>query len=170
MSADPAPLIVTALLGSDDFAWLDGLRRTHFPPERNHLSAHLTMFHHLPPAILPELKQRLAGMVRGTRPPAEAAAVMNLGRGVAIRILAPALAEMREALAQAFLPLLTPQDRGGWRPHVTIQNKVAPDIARTLQQELEKTFRTRPVRIDGLAIHYYRGGPWETISRMMFRG
>ena len=42
-------LIVTAAMGAEDFAWLDRQRRAYFPPERNQLSAHLTMFHALPP-------------------------------------------------------------------------------------------------------------------------
>ncbi|MBY0519244.1 MAG: M13 family metallopeptidase, partial [Sphingomonas sp.] len=29
-----APIIVSALFGATDFAYFDGLRRTHFPPER----------------------------------------------------------------------------------------------------------------------------------------
>ena len=45
------PLIVTAELGPADFAWLDAQRRAHFPPERNQLAAHLTMFHALPPSL-----------------------------------------------------------------------------------------------------------------------
>ena len=39
--------ILTAELDPDSFEWLDGLRRQHFPPERNLLSAHLTLFHRL---------------------------------------------------------------------------------------------------------------------------
>jgi hypothetical protein len=38
-------LIITAELDAVYFARLDGLRREHFPAERNLLSAHLTMFH-----------------------------------------------------------------------------------------------------------------------------
>jgi hypothetical protein len=64
--------------------------------------------------------------------------------------------------------LLTPQDRAGWRPHVTIQNKVEPAEARALQQALEADFRPRPLVIAGLASWWYRGGPWEPISRHMF--
>ena len=41
--ANFAPLIVSALLGGADFAWLDLLRRAHFPPERNVLAAHLAI-------------------------------------------------------------------------------------------------------------------------------
>ena len=47
----PAPIIVTALFGKADAVWFDGLRRAHFPPERNRLDAHLTMFHHLAPSL-----------------------------------------------------------------------------------------------------------------------
>ena len=50
----PASIIVSALLDPDSFAWLDGLRRSHFPVERNLLDAHLTLFHALAPSLEPE--------------------------------------------------------------------------------------------------------------------
>ncbi len=166
--ATPSPIIVSALLGPQDFAWLDGLRRAHFPPERNQLSAHLTLFHHLPPSLAPELKQRLAEITRTARPPAVAAAVISLGRGVAIRIDSPQLGAIRADLANAFAGLLLPQDAAGWRPHVTIQNKVQPAAARTLQATLAHDFTPRPIAIIGLAAWWYRGGPWEPLSRHLF--
>ena len=61
----PAPLIVSALLDPDSFAWLDGLRRAHFPAERNLLDAHLTLFHALPPSLEPELRRRPSSLTRG---------------------------------------------------------------------------------------------------------
>jgi hypothetical protein len=64
--------------------------------------------------------------------------------------------------------MLTPQDQAGWRPHVTVQNKVRPDVARTLLRALEADFTPRPVAIAGLASWWYRGGPWEPLSRHMF--
>jgi hypothetical protein len=64
--------------------------------------------------------------------------------------------------------LLTPQDAAGWRPHVTIQNKVAPHEARALLRRLSQDFQPRRVAIGGLAIWRYRGGPWEPVSRHMF--
>lgn len=42
-----AIFILTAELDADSFDWLDRLRRDHFPPERNLLRAHLTLFHRL---------------------------------------------------------------------------------------------------------------------------
>ena len=47
---DPAPLILSAVLDGPVQRRLDALRRTHFPPHRNHLDAHVTLFHHLPGA------------------------------------------------------------------------------------------------------------------------
>ena len=170
MSADaPAPIIVTALFGRQDQAWFDGLRREYFPPERNVLDAHLTLFHHLPPSAENELKHRLAQCTRGVPGPrARAAGLMSLGRGVAFRIEAPELVAIRRDLADAFAGLLTPQDAGGWRPHVTIQNKVSPSVAKLLLQSLSAGFAPREVEIAGLATWWYRGGPWEPLSRHMF--
>lgn len=170
MSAEPAPLIVSALLGAEDFAWLDALRRAHYPPDRNRLPAHLTLFHHLPPSLLAELKQRLADAVRAAPPRAEAAGLIDLGGGVAVRIVSPELEAIRAELAESFAGMLTPQDRAGWRPHVTIQNKAAPAHARALRRCLEADFRCRLLWIDGLAVSAYRDGLWEPMSRYMFRG
>lgn len=164
-----APIIVSALFGAADHAWLDGLRRAHFPPERNQLAAHLTLFHHLPPSLAPELKRRLAELTRGRpAPQARAAGLMSLGRGVAIRIDSPELAAIRAELADSFAGLLTPQDQSGWRAHVTIQNKVAPAEAKALLAQLQPGLAPRPLAVAGLAAWWYRGGPWEPLSRHMF--
>ncbi len=56
---------------------------------------------------------------------------------------------MRDQLADDFHGLLSAQDQGGWRPHVTIQNKVAPKMARVLLADLEKEFRPRALAITG---------------------
>ena len=165
----PAPIIVTALFGAEDQAWFDGLRRAHFPPERNHLAAHLTMFHHLPPSIADEVKRRLAEETRGVcAPEARLVAPYSLGKGVAYRIDSPGLAAVRARLAEAFAGMLTPQDQAGWRAHVTVQNKVDPAAAKALLAELSAGFVTRPLRIAGLASWWYRGGPWQSLSTHRF--
>lgn len=169
-AALPAPIIVTALMGATDFAWADGLRRAHFPPERNVLSAHVTLFHHLPPSLLPELAERLKGLCRGPAPSARLADVMLLGQGVAYRIDSPDLMAIRDDLADAFAGMLTPQDHARPRLHVTVQNKVKPDVAKALAAQLRADFRPRPFVIAGLAAWHYRGGPWEPAMKAMFRG
>lgn len=165
-----APIIVSALFGDADFAFLDSQRRAHFPPERNVLPAHCTLFHHLPPSAGDELNHRLAEEARAGPPKARLAGVISLGRGVAYRIESGDLAAIRERLADAFAGLLVPQDAAGWRAHVTIQNKVDPAAARTLKAALESDFVPRPLTITGLAAWDYIGGPWRLRSRHMFRG
>lgn len=170
-SFEPAPIIVTALFGREDQAFFEAERRAHFPPERNQLAAHLTMFHHLPPTLAPELRQRLIGETRGIAAPrARIADVISLGRGVAYRIDSEELVSIRTRLADVFAGLLTPQDAGGWRAHVTVQNKVEPAIAKALLAELRCGFQPRPVTISGLAAYWYRGGPWEMLSKHSFAG
>lgn len=165
----PAPIIVTALFGHEDQAWFDRQRRAYFPPERNVLAAHCTMFHHLAPELGAELKQRLNAATRGQPAPiARVGGLMNLGRGVAYRIESPELEAIRADLADAFASMLVPQDRSGWRPHVTVQNKVEPAEAKALLATLSAGFSPRPVKIAGLASWWYRGGPWEAFSRHMF--
>lgn len=162
-----APIVVTALLGAQDQAWFDRQRDAHFPAERNFLRAHLTMFHHLPPSLKAEVREQLAVAAREGRPAARIGDLMSLGRGVAYRIDSAELAAVRETLADRWAPLLTPQDASAWRPHVTIQNKVEPVVAKALLTELQTDFRPRPVEIVGYATWWYRGGPWELLSRHM---
>ena len=94
---------------------------------------------------------------------------MNLGGGVAYRIRSPELETIREELADAFHGLLSAQDSAGWRPHVTIQNKVAPKVAKALYNQLQAAFETRTLTLAGLALHEYLGGPWAPIGRWPFR-
>jgi hypothetical protein len=163
------PIIVTALFGKADTAWFDGLRRAHYPAERNQLQAHLTMFHHLAPSLAEELKRRLAEETHRIKPPlARVAGLVSLGQGTAFRIESAGLADIRDRLADAFAPMLMPQDSAGWRPHVTIQNKVTPAEAKALLHRLQVDFTPRPVAIAGLASWRYRGGPWAPLSRHMF--
>jgi 2'-5' RNA ligase len=163
-----APIIVSALLGDADFRRLDAERRTHFPPDRNQLHAHLTLFHHLPPSVRDELLSRLKEEARSPAPKATLSGIMMLGYGVAYRIESPALEVARSSLAEAFQGMLTPQDQAQWRPHVTIQNKVKAGIAKALHADLLRSFAPQPLEIAGLAAYYYCNGPWEPIAAYRF--
>jgi hypothetical protein len=164
------PLIVTALMGADDFAHFDGLRRAHFPPERNAIPAHITLFHHLPPARLQELAGLLHDLTIRPPPPAKIVDVLFLGRGNAFRVESPELMTLRQHVAEWFAADLTAQDQQTPRLHITVQNKVAPDVARALHASLQASFRPRPLAISGIAIWAYRGGPWDLVRRLPFRG
>jgi hypothetical protein len=163
-------LIVTAELAPEDFAWLDALRRRHYPPEQNRVPAHLTMFHALPPSAESEVRERLSRTASGPRPTARIEGLLDLGGGIAFRIVSPDLDRLREHLAQELHGLLGAQDSGGWRPHVTIQNKVPPKAARALLAELQSEFVPRALRIGGVGLQRYLGGPWERVATYPFRG
>ena len=164
------PLIVTAELAPPDFAWLNDLRRQHYPAERNRVQAHLTMFHAILPSSESELRQILGTMSAGSPPQAWIAGLMNLGGGVAFRIASEELDSIRAEIAHRLRGLLTAQDSAGWSAHVTIQNKVPPRDAKALIQALGESFTRRPIRISGLGLHRYQGGPWETLRTFPFRG
>jgi len=132
--------------------------------------AHLTLFHHLPPDVAPELDRRLAAYAAAPPPRATIAGVMDLGAGTAFRIDSEELEDIRGDLAEALRGLLIPQDQARWRPHITIQNKVEPKVAKALQQHLRATFQPRPLAIRGLASWRYLGGPWEPVKAYTFRG
>ena len=95
---------------------------------------------------------------------------MNLGGGVAFRVVSSDLDAVRQELAGNFHGLLSAQDKAGWRPHVTIQNKVSAREATSLAEALGREFRPTPLGIAGLGLHRYLGGPWEAIECYGFRG
>jgi hypothetical protein len=162
-------LIVTAEIAQRDFSWIEGLRRAHYPPERNLVPAHLTIFHALPPSAESELRERLSRLARRSPPAATIAGLMDLGGGVAFRVVSTGLDGIRDELAADLHGLLGAQDGGGWRPHITIQNKVAPKVARALKASLERSFASRPLTISGLGLQRYLGGPWERVASYPFR-
>lgn len=163
-------LIVTAEIAPPDIAWLDRLRRAHYPPDRNALPAHLTMFHALPPSAEGEVRRSLGRLAAEAPPRASIEGLMNLGSGVAFRVASQDLDAIRRELADEFRGLLSAQDGGGWRPHVTIQNKVSAKQVRELLASLEHDFRPQRLGIVGLGLHRYLGGPWERLGSYSFRG
>ena len=168
---DHDPLILTLMLDADTQAWLDALRRAHFPPERNLVPAHVTLFHALPGAELDSVLAALADECRGAAPiEVRIGPPRFLGRGVALSVAAPAVEALRARLAARWRERLSPQDRQGWRPHATVQNKVKADQARALQAELTASLPVRGGRAEGLLLWRYRGGPWEAAGRFGFTG
>jgi len=165
------PFIVTAGLPPDIFAWADRLRREHFPPERNHLHAHVTLFHSFAPSLLEELKILLPRIARDYAPiEARIIGLMDLGKGTAIRLESPGMLVLRGMIAEHFHGSLTKQDLHEPRLHITVQNKVTKEEARALQRELADAVQPRSFHFTGLELHRYLGGPWEEVGAFAFRG
>ena len=124
----------------------------------------------MPPSCEDEAKRWVAQEARDRAPHATLAGLMNLGRGVAYRVVSDDLEAIRDRIASHFHGLLTAQDGHAWRPHVTIQNKVEPRVAKALFEELEAAFKPMPVKISALGVYRYLGGPWEQVGIYPFRG
>jgi hypothetical protein len=168
MTAD-APLILTLALDERSFRFFDERRRRHFPPARNVIPAHLTLFHKLP-------AEHEASIVTTLRDAAgcqelielDVTGLRSLGRGVAYTLASPALAELRLSLAKQWALWLTLQDRQKHQPHVTIQNKVDPQAAGRLLADLSASFMPFTVTGTGFDLWRYRGGPWEKAASFPF--
>lgn len=148
------------------FERLDALRRAHFPPERNFIPAHLTLFHSLNRDAEPAIR------AAAERPPIALAfsRVHPLGRGAALAVESPELLALQATLARAFEGRLTAQDRQPYRPHVTIQNKAEPEIARETFEALSAEFS--PWEGTGVVLLFWRylGGPWGLEAEFPFGG
>ena len=167
----PAPFIVTAELPPDILAWADSLRRQHYPAERNKLAAHVTLFHSFAPSLRDELRGVLAqAAAEFAAPAAKIGGTMDLGGGTALAISSVGMGGIRERIAEHFHGTLTAQDQHEPRLHITIQNKVAPQLARALQRELAASLGPRAFTFRGLALQLYRTTHWETLGHWPFRG
>ncbi len=164
-----APLIVTLTLDDAAQDRFDDLRRRYFPPERLHVGAHVTMFHALPGDREASVQQAVANVCATTPPFVVAVAgLRSLGHGVAYELAAAQAVALRKQLLACFDGWLTPQDRGHWRPHVTVQNKVTAEVARHTKALLECVPIPCPITATGVAMWRYRSGPWEAVARYAF--
>ena len=121
---DPDPLIVTLEADPVSQARFDDARERRFPPERNLIPAHVTLFHRLPGEQADAVALRLSHVTRARAPPHfRVASVMALGRGAAYRLDLLAGNELRRAIGAGFEAVV--QDCGALRAHVMVQNKVS---------------------------------------------
>lgn len=165
-----APLILTLRLDSIPGEYFNNLRRQYFPQALNFLSAHVTLFHHLPGGEVDVIAATLERVANSygcidIRVPN----LRSLGRGVAYNLQSLQLSALRKELAQQWLKWLTSQDRQPFRPHITIQNKVHSDEARKTLAILNAVFTPQTISGVGLDLWRYLGGPWEHLREFCFR-
>ncbi|WP_419760118.1 2'-5' RNA ligase family protein [Acidisoma sp.] len=171
MSLHEAPLILTLVLDDTSQAFFDRARELWFPPRLNFIRAHVTMFHHLPGAQLASIRNDLASVCAGQFPVKVAVTgLRSLGRGVAYTLRTPEIEGLRSRLAGQWRDDLTAQDRQGWRPHVTVQNKVSPTEAKATLERLSGEFVPFMATATGVALWRYLGGPWEEVAVLAFAG
>lgn len=160
--------VLTLRIDDASAAHFEALRQRHFPPERNQIPAHLTLFHTLPDRLdlvhvldrEAQAQQQFTLAVAGLRP---------LGGGVAYALASETLLALHSRLARAFAEDLTAQDRQRLQPHIVVQNKVTPSAARELLGHLKESFVPMEVQAVGLDLWNYLGGPWKLAQTFSFR-
>ncbi|RSK45325.1 2'-5' RNA ligase family protein [Hymenobacter rigui] len=168
---DTAPVILTLTLNEEAHQHFTHLRQQHFPPDRNFLEAHVTLFHHLPGSELAAIQQELAVLAATVpRLTLQLTGVRFLGNGVAYSLDNARLLQVHRTLQQQWAEWLTPQDRQPLRPHITVQNKVAPAVAKALHEELQNSFRPAVIQGTGFTVWAYQGGPWQQLAQIPFTG
>ena len=165
-----APVILTVQFDEKSDALFQDLRRKHFPPEINHVGAHLTLFHQLPGEHADAIVRETARLATTIAPfKVVVAGPMKLGRGVAVRIESDRLEDFRRRLADRFANWLVRQDLEKFRPHVTIQNKVAPHVAAALYDHLAAVLPAFEAIAEGVQLWRYHDGRWTPIAAIPFQ-
>lgn len=169
--APDAVLIVTLGFDPATFERLDGMRSRYFPPERNFIPAHVSLFHHLPGVHEGDIDATLAEAARASGTIDLAfREVRRMDRGFLIAVDAPMLAEVHARLARSFRAWLTPQDRQPFRAHVTIMNKAEREDAARAFDEVRAGWAPWRGIGDRLLLWEYRGGPWDAVAEYPFSG
>jgi len=143
VSGQARPLVVTLEIDDAAQARFDRERTALFPTGRTAVGAHVTLFHALPSAQEPDVITDLTAAASTHEPfEIEVRELMSLGAGVAYRL---------------------------FRPHVTVQNKVSPEVARRTLAELRERFAPFLITARALRLWRYDGGPWTYCERFPLR-
>lgn len=84
-------------------------------------------------------------------------------------IESPELLRLRAKLANLRREDLTAQDKQKFQPHVTVQNKTAPDEARRLYEKLSAEWQPRNGAGEGLALWHYVAPRWKLEREFLFQ-
>ena len=161
------PLIATLQIDEAAQKFYEDLRKRYFPPERNLISAHLTLLHQLPDEDLTYLTLHGAAHA-ALNFPLLYPTPRSLGRGVAVFFQSEPLLALHSTLALAFQDHLIPQDRQRFQPHIVVQNKVSTELARHTLPQVQATALIEPLAT-GLTLWRYLSGPWELVHHFPFR-
>ena len=165
--SEKQPLILTLWINEQAQIYFDDLRWSYFPPQRNYLAAHLTLFHALPDERyidddIMALSEKLKVF------DVKAREIVSIGNGTAIKIDAPILISIHRRFQERWHQVLSGQDKQNLWPHITIQNKVSADEAKKLKERLAETFKPLVFKAIGLKLWRYLGGPWEPVKAYKF--
>lgn len=164
----PQPLILTLVLDNNSQRYFNDLRKAHFPVERNFLDAHLTLFHQLPANEPSIIKAITSAVSSHNQFQMQVTGLVSIGNGAAFKIESDELAILHKSLQNQWHQWTILQDKQKLWPHITIQNKVTPEAAKQLIQELAVNFKPFEITAIGLSLWEYLGGPWRFMETYTF--
>lgn len=162
------PFILTLAIEDTASQFFNEQRSLYFPPDRNFLQAHLTLFHYLPLSATELIRQ--LETIAADRPSftIQVTDVVSLGKGTAYKLESKDMQALHKNLQQLWKPLLKPQDLQKLWPHITVQNKVTPQQAKDLLQQLQPSFQPFSFQATGLSLWEYLNGPWRFVKTVNF--
>jgi hypothetical protein len=166
---DPT-LVLTLALDPISTSRFEELRRRYYPPERNRVPAHVSIFHKLPGGEHePETLASVSAISQETkRCPLPLVGLRSLGYGWAVFFDESPLLELYAKLRSTFEDVLINQDKQRWRPHLVIQNKVTLAQSRASLPLMEHEALPSVVQAVGLQTWRYQDGYWETLACAFF--
>jgi mannose-1-phosphate guanylyltransferase len=158
--------VLTLKLEESIAAPMNSLRQQYFPRRINKTPAHLTLFHALPHSQVTELQQGLAQIAAGTKPfQVTTGGPFRMRKGVGVNVDAgyQDMKNVHGQLRTQWMPFLSEQDQGGFRPHWTVMNKVDEEekvehALSAVRQELSQS--AKEGQAVGLELWKYDKGYW----------
>jgi 2'-5' RNA ligase len=153
---------------------MNRMREQYFPKKLNRIPAHLTLFHALPHSQHSSIEAGLSQLAANTKQFLVTTGKpfrMRLGVGVNVGKGYNGMKALHDNLKSHWMPHLSEQDRGGWRPHWTVMNKVneekkVEDAFQAIQDDVLENVREG--KAVGLVLWRYDKGNWKWASEYNF--
>jgi mannose-1-phosphate guanylyltransferase len=145
---------------------MNEMRDQYFPRRLNRTGAHLTLFHALPHSQMEALEQGLSQLASATKPfhvTTGGPFRMRMGVGVNVDAGYQNMKDVHAQLKKQWMPFLSEQDQGGFKPHWTVMNKVDEEkevehALSAVRKELSQS--TKEGQAIGLELWRYDRGNW----------
>jgi mannose-1-phosphate guanylyltransferase len=153
---------------------MNEMRQQYFPKRLNRTPAHLTLFHALPHSHVEALEEGLRQVSSTTKPfHVTTGGPFRMRKGVGVNVDGgyQTMKEVHSQLRSQWMPFLSEQDQGGFRPHWTVMNKVDEEkevehALGAVRKELSQS--TKEGQAVGLELWRYDRGNWIWASEYPF--
>ncbi|KAK3938061.1 hypothetical protein QBC46DRAFT_391063 [Diplogelasinospora grovesii] len=169
---DEEHYVLTLHLDDEMDSAVSALRAKYFPAERLKVAAHICLFRALPGSLLAEIRDDIFEEARHmssfTIRTGEPFRMGNNGVGLSVSGLGPVEGVTRH-LQKKWCKVLSQQDRGRFRGHFTIMNKVHDkEIVEKCLQEVRDEFPSCEGTVQAFCLWRYDHGYWKDAELFRF--